>query len=168
MARLERWNQTDDDADSEGRRHREEQRRAIDADVGSAAQVKAIKQVAGKIKLELAQYRELAAFAQFGSDLDAKTQAILERGKRVVEIFKQPQFNPLPVEVQAAVLWSAQNNFFDDVAVDKVKDFQTKLTDFLGTRKADLLLKIRTEKAITDPIAADLKAAVTEFKQSYR
>jgi F-type H+/Na+-transporting ATPase subunit alpha len=135
--------------------------------VGSAAQIKAMKQVAGRIKGDLAQYRELAAFAQFGSDLDAKTQAILERGKRVVEIFKQPQFNPLPVEVQAAVLWAAQNNFFDDVSVDKVKDFQTKLTDFLGTRKADLLLKIRTEKAISDPIAADLKAAVTEFKQSY-
>jgi F-type H+/Na+-transporting ATPase subunit alpha len=136
--------------------------------VGSAAQIKAMKQVAGRIKGDLAQYRELAAFAQFGSDLDAKTQAILERGKRVVEIFKQPQFNPLPVEVQAAVLWSAQNNFFDDVAVDKVKDFQTKLTDFLGTRKADLLLKIRTEKAISDALAAELKAAVTEFKQSYR
>jgi F-type H+/Na+-transporting ATPase subunit alpha len=135
--------------------------------VGSAAQIKAMKQVAGRIKGDLAQYRELAAFAQFGSDLDAKTQAILERGKRVVEIFKQPQFNPLPVEVQAAVLWAAQNNFFDDVTVDKVKDFQTKLTDFLGTRKADLLLKIRTEKAISDAIAADLKAAVTEFKQSY-
>jgi F-type H+-transporting ATPase subunit alpha len=136
--------------------------------VGSAAQIKAMKQVAGRIKGDLAQYRELAAFAQFGSDLDAKTQAILERGKRVVEIFKQPQFNPLPVEVQAAVLWAAQNNFFDDVTVDKIKDFQTKLTDFLGTRKADLLLKIRTEKTISDAIAADLKAAVTEFKQSYR
>jgi F-type H+-transporting ATPase subunit alpha len=135
--------------------------------VGSAAQIKAMKQVAGRIKGDLAQYRELAAFAQFGSDLDAKTQAILERGKRVVEIFKQPQFNPLPVEVQAAVLWSAQNNFFDDVAVDKVKDFQAKLTDFLGTRKADLLAKIRNEKAISDALAAELKAAVTEFKQSY-
>src|SRR5881398_2454101 len=100
--------------------------------VGSAAQIKAIKQVAGRIKGDLAQYRELAAFAQFGSDLDAKTQAILERGKRVVEIFKQPQFNPLPVEIQAAVLWTVQNNFFDDVAVEKVKDFQTKLTDFLN------------------------------------
>jgi F-type H+-transporting ATPase subunit alpha len=135
--------------------------------VGSAAQIKAMKQVAGRIKGDLAQYRELAAFAQFGSDLDAKTQAILERGKRVVEIFKQPQFNPLPVEVQAAVLWAAQNNFFDDVAVDKVKDFQAKLTDFLGTRKADLLAKIRNEKAISDALTAELKAAVTEFKQSY-
>src|SRR5450432_627103 len=135
--------------------------------VGSAAQIKAMKQVAGRIKGDLAQFRELAAFAQFGSDLDAKTQAILERGKRVVEIFKQPQYNPLAVEVQALVLWTVQNNFFDDVAVDKVKDFQTKLMDFFATRKADLLLKVRNEKTISDVIAGDLKAAVTEFKQSY-
>ena len=135
--------------------------------VGSAAQIKAMKQVAGRIKGDLAQYRELAAFAQFGSDLDAKTQAILERGKRVVELFKQQQFNPLPVEVQAAVLWAMQNNFLDDVAVDKVKDFQAKLVDFLGTRKSALLHKIRDEKAISDAIAAELKASVGEFKQSY-
>src|SRR5476651_2200113 len=136
--------------------------------VGSAAQIKAMKQVAGRIKGDLAQFRELAAFAQFGSDLDAKTQALLERGKRIVEIFKQPQFNPIAVEIQAAVLWAVQNNFFDDVPVEKVKDCQNKLTDFLGTRKADLLLKIRNEKAISDALAAELKAAVTEFKQSYR
>ena len=136
--------------------------------VGSAAQIKAMKQVAGRIKGDLAQFRELAAFAQFGSDLDAKTQGILERGKRVVEIFKQPQFNPIPVEIQAAVLWAVQNNFIDDVAVEKVKDFQTKLTDFMTTRKADLLTKIRTEKAISEALAAELKTAVTEFKQTYR
>ena len=136
--------------------------------VGSAAQIKAMKQVAGRIKGDLAQYRELAAFAQFGSDLDAKTQGILERGKRVVEVFKQPQFNPIPVEVQAAILWAVQNNFFDDVAVEKVKDFQTKLTDFLNTRKADLLTKVRTEKAISDALAGELKASVSEFKQTYR
>ena len=136
--------------------------------VGSAAQIKAMKQVAGRIKGDLAQYRELAAFAQFGSDLDAKTQGILERGKRVVEIFKQPQFNPIPVEIQAAILWAVQNNFFDDVPVDKVKDFQTKLTDFLNTRKAEVLTKVRTEKAINDALAGLLKAAVSEFKQTYR
>ena len=85
--------------------------------VGSAAQIKAMKQVAGRIKGDLAQFRELAAFAQFGSDLDAKTQALLERGKRIIEIFKQNQYHPLPVEVQVLVLWAAQNNFFDDVAV---------------------------------------------------
>jgi len=136
--------------------------------VGSAAQIKAMKQVAGRIKGDLAQFRELAAFAQFGSDLDAKTQAILERGKRIVELFKQNQYNPIPVEVQAAVLWAMQNNFLDDVPVEKVKDFQNKLTDFLTTRKTALLDKIRTEKAISDALAAELKAAVGEFKQTYR
>jgi F-type H+-transporting ATPase subunit alpha len=136
--------------------------------VGSAAQIKAMKQVAGRIKLDLAQFREMAAFAQFGSDLDAKTQAQLERGKRIVELFKQQQYQPIPVEIQVAVLWSVQNNLLDDVAVDKVKDFQAKLTDFLGSRKADLLKKIRVEKAISDDITAGLKAAVGEFKQTYR
>jgi F-type H+-transporting ATPase subunit alpha len=136
--------------------------------VGSAAQIKAMKQVAGRIKGDLAQFRELAAFAQFGSDLDAKTQAILERGKRVVEVFKQQQYNPISVEAQAAILWAVQNNFFDDVPVDKVKDFQQKLSEYFHTRKPDLLKKILKEKAISDAIAAELKAAVTEFKQSYR
>jgi F-type H+-transporting ATPase subunit alpha len=136
--------------------------------VGSAAQIKAMKQVAGKIKLDLAQFRELAAFAQFGSDLDAKTQAQLERGKRIVELFKQNQYNPLPVEVQSAILWAMQNNVLDDVPVDKVKDFQTKMTDFLSTRKAELLGKIRAEKAFSDALAGELKAALTEFKQTYR
>jgi F-type H+-transporting ATPase subunit alpha len=136
--------------------------------VGSAAQIKAMKQVAGRIKGDLAQFRELAAFAQFGSDLDAKTQALLERGKRIVELFKQNQYSPMPVEVQVVVLWASQNGFVDDVAVDKIKDFQAKLVDFIATRKAELLTKVRNEKAISDAIAADLKAAVTEFKQSYR
>jgi F-type H+-transporting ATPase subunit alpha len=136
--------------------------------VGSAAQIKAMKQVAGRIKGDLAQFRELAAFAQFGSDLDAKTQAILERGKRIVELFKQNQYNPIAVEVQAAVLWAMQNNFLDDVAVEKVKDFQAKLTDYLTSRKTALLDKIRTEKAISDALAGELKAAVGEFKQTYR
>ena len=136
--------------------------------VGSAAQIKAMKQVAGKIKLDLAQYRELAAFAQFGSDLDAKTQATLERGKRIVELFKQSQYKPIPVEFQAIILWTMQNGLLDDVDVEKVKDFQNKITDFLSTRKPALLEKVRTEKAINDALAAELRAAVTEFKQSYR
>ena len=136
--------------------------------VGSAAQIKAMKQVAGKIKLDLAQFRELAAFAQFGSDLDAKTQAQLERGKRIVELFKQNQYNPMPVEAQAAVLWSMQNNILDDVPVEKVKDFQNKMADFLSTRKTELMAKIRAEKAFSDALAAELKAALAEFKQTYR
>jgi len=136
--------------------------------VGSAAQIKAMKQVAGRIKLELAQFRELAAFAQFGSDLDAKTQAQLERGKRIVEVFKQPQYSPIPVEVQVAVLWVAQNGFMDDVPVERIKDFQNKLADFLGTRRAQLLATIAKEKALSDALTAELKAAATEFKQACR
>ncbi len=136
--------------------------------VGSAAQIKAMKQVAGRIKLDLAQYRELAAFAQFGSDLDTKTQATLERGKRIVELFKQIQYNPIAVEMQVAVLWAMQNNFLDDVAVEKVKDWQTKFGEYLTTRKPALVEKIRAEKAVNDALAAELKQSVTEFKQTYR
>jgi F-type H+-transporting ATPase subunit alpha len=136
--------------------------------VGSAAQIKAIKQVAGKIKGDLAQFRELAAFAQFGSDLDASTKAKLDRGQRVVELFKQIQYNPLPVELQVAVLWVIQNNFMDDVPVAKIKDFQDKLQDFLLTRKEPLLATIREKKSIDDSISADLKAATEEFKLTYK
>jgi len=136
--------------------------------VGSAAQIKAMKQVAGRVKLELAQFRELAAFAQFGSDLDAKTQAQLERGKRIYEVFKQPQYQPVPVEIQVAVLWAVQNGHVDDVAVDRVKDFQTGLADHLQTRKVALLAKIQKEKALSDELIAELKAAVTEFRQGFK
>src|ERR1022692_276505 len=136
--------------------------------VGSAAQVKAMKQVAGRLKGDLAQFRELAAFAQFGSDLDAKTQGQIERGKRIMEVFKQPPYSPIPIETQVAVLWVAQNGFIDDVPVDKVKDFQNKLTEFLTTRKPELLAKIQKEKALSDPLTAELKAAATEFKQTYK
>ena len=136
--------------------------------VGSAAQIKAMKQVAGRIKGDLAQFRELAAFAQFGSDLDAKTQAQLERGKRIVEVFKQPQYNPIPVELQAAVLWTGQNGYMDDVAVDKIKDFQAKLSDYLSSRKADLMARILKERALSDSLIAELKTVVTEFKQTYK
>jgi F-type H+-transporting ATPase subunit alpha len=136
--------------------------------VGSAAQIKAMKQVAGKIKGDLAQFRELAAFAQFGSDLDAKTKAQLDRGGRIVELFKQTQYKPLPVELQAAVLWAMQNGYFDDVPVASVKDFQGKLQDFFVTRKDAVISKIRDKGAIDDGITADLKAALTEFKTSYK
>jgi F-type H+-transporting ATPase subunit alpha len=135
--------------------------------VGSSAQIKAMKQVAGRIKLDLAQFRELAAFAQFGSDLDAKTQSQLERGKRIVELFKQPQYNPIPVDVQVATLWAMQNGFLDDVPVDRVQDCQNQLAEFLHQRKTDLLKSIRTEKVVTDDLAAQLKEAMTAFKQSY-
>ncbi|HUL74510.1 MAG TPA: F0F1 ATP synthase subunit alpha [Vicinamibacterales bacterium] len=135
--------------------------------VGSAAQIKAMKQVAGRLKGELAQFRELAAFAQFGSDLDKATQAKIDRGKRIVEIFKQPQYNPIPVEVQVAVIWAVQNAFADDVPVERVKEFQAKLTDFLTTRTPELLQKIAAEKALSDALTAELKAATEQFKQTW-
>jgi len=135
--------------------------------VGSAAQIKAMKQVAGKIKGDLAQYRELAAFAQFGSDLDARTRAKLDRGARVVEVFNQKNYHPIPVELQAATLWAVQNEFFDKVPVDKVKDFQAKLVDFLTNRQADLLGKIREKGAIDDEISKALKAAIGQFAETY-
>jgi len=136
--------------------------------VGSAAQIKAMKQLAGKIKLELARYRELAAFAQFGSDLDAETKKFLERGGRIVELFKQRQYNPLPVEIQVAVLWAMQNNYFDPVPVIKVKEFQTKLTEYLQTRQSDLLAKILKEKQVNEDIAKRLKQACDDFASSYK
>jgi F-type H+-transporting ATPase subunit alpha len=136
--------------------------------VGSAAQIKAMKQVAGKIKLELAQFRELAAFAQFGSDLDAKTQAQLERGKRIVELFKQNQYQPVRVAVQVITLWAVQEKHFDEVPVEKVKDFQHKLADALLTRKGELLDRLEAKGKIDDEIGAEIKAAVQEFKTTYR
>ena len=136
--------------------------------VGSAAQVKAMKQVAGKLKGELAQFRELAAFAQFGSDLDAKTQAQIDHGKRIMEIFKQAQYNPIPVEIQVAVLWTVQNGYLDQVPVARVKEFQNKLTEYFATRKGQLLAKIGREKALSDELKDELKAAAEEFKQTWQ
>src|SRR5580698_2297531 len=136
--------------------------------VGSAAQIKAVKQVAGKIKGDLAQYRELAAFAQFGSDLDAKTKAQLDRGARIVELFKQIQYNPLPVEQQVAVLWSMQNGYLDQVPVDRVKEFQLKLQDYLVTRKDSILAAIRDKGQLDKDIEGQLKAALDEFKATFR
>jgi F-type H+-transporting ATPase subunit alpha len=136
--------------------------------VGSAAQIKGMKQVAGKIKLDLAQFRELAAFAQFGSDLDAATKARLERGQRIVELFKQTQYNPIPVEEQVAVLWSMQNGYLDAVPVDRVKEFQVKLQEYLRTRKESLMATIVEKKALDKDLEADLKAALDEFKSVWQ
>jgi F-type H+-transporting ATPase subunit alpha len=135
--------------------------------VGSAAQIKAMKQVAGKLKGELAQFRELAAFAQFGSDLDPKTQAQINRGKRIMEIFKQPQYNPVAVEVQVAVLWVVQNGYVDEVPVERTKEYQNKLAEFLTTRKVELLAKIATEKKLSDELTTALKVMADEFKQTW-
>jgi len=135
--------------------------------VGSAAQLKAMKQVAGQLKGDLAQFREMAAFAQFGSELDAKTQAQIDRGKRIMEIFKQPQYSPIPVETQIAVLWAVQNGYVDNVPVNRTKDFQLQLMDQISTRKPELLARIVKEKTLDPSLIGDLKAAVEQFKQGW-
>ena len=136
--------------------------------VGSAAQLKAMKQVAGQLKGDLAQFRELAAFAQFGSELDATTQSKIDRGKRITELFKQPQYNPIPVEIQVAVIWAVQNGYVDNIPVERVKEYQDKLTEFLTTRKDDLLRKIGHEKQLTPTLISELKAAADQFKGSWK
>ena len=135
--------------------------------VGSAAQIKAMKQVAGRIKGDLAQFRELAAFAQFGSDLDAKTKAQLERGARIVELFKQPQFNPNAIELQVAVLFAMQKGFFDPVDVKKVVAAATSLKEFFTARKDALLTEIRTKAALDKDLEAKLQAAADEWKSTF-
>src|SRR6266852_5415838 len=136
--------------------------------VGSAAQVKAMKQVAGRVKLDLAQFRELAAFAQFGSELDAATQAQIDRGKRIMEIFKQPQHDPIPVEVQVAVIWAVQNGYVDPVPVERVKEFQTTLQDYLQKRKESLLRSIREKKQLDEDIESQLKVALEEYAATWQ
>jgi F-type H+-transporting ATPase subunit alpha len=136
--------------------------------VGSAAQLKAMKQVAGQLKGDLAQFRELAAFAQFGSELDATTQSKIDRGKRIVELFKQGQYKPVPVEVQVAVIWAVQNGYVDDVPVERIKAFQADWTEFLTTRKPTVLQQILKEKSVSDALKADLKAAAEQFKGSWK
>jgi F-type H+-transporting ATPase subunit alpha len=136
--------------------------------VGSAAQIKAIKQVAGKIKGALAQYRELAAFAQFGSDLDARTKKILDSGDRLVEMFKQPPLSPKPTEVQVALIWAVENGYFNDIEVKRVVDGITSLQEFLTTAKTELLNKILKEQKLNDDLIADLKSATEEWKVTFK
>src|SRR5881296_4040667 len=136
--------------------------------VGSAAQLKVMKQVAGRLKGDLAQFRELAAFAQFGSELDAATQAKIDRGKRIIELFNQPQHDPIPVEVQVALLWIVQNGYVDEIRVDRIKNYQATLTEYLTSSKADLLAKIGREGALSDPLSAELRAAADQFKQIWK
>jgi len=135
--------------------------------VGSAAQTKAIKKVSGTTKLDLAQFRELAAFAQFGSDLDAATKAKLDRGARIVELFKQQQYQPKSLPVMVISLYAMQKGYFDNVAVDRIKECQAKLEDYLTTRKTALLEQLGNEKAI-DKVEGDIKTALDDFKSSWK
>ena len=135
--------------------------------VGSAAQIKAMKQVAGTVKLELAQFREMEAFAQFASDLDASTQRLLARGARLTELLKQPQYKPLPVEEQVAVIYAGVRGYLDTIDLGKVVDFEAKLLVELRGGGQALLKAIREEKAISDPIEEQLKAFMDKFTSTY-
>lgn len=135
--------------------------------VGGAAQIKAMKQVAGTMRLDLAQYRELAAFAQFGSDLDKATKAKLERGARLVELLKQPQYQPMPAHEQVASIYAATNGYMDDVAVENVRDFEAKFLTYMRDTKKDVLEAIRDKKVLDDELKASLNSAIQSFKQGY-
>ena len=135
--------------------------------VGSAAQIKATKQVGGKLKGELAQFRELAAFAQFGSDLDAKTKAQLDRGGRIVELFKQPAFNPLPIEQQVVTLWAIQKGYYDGFEIKKVNAAAVSIREFFVTRKDTLLTEIRTKAALDKDLETKIEAAMNEWKPTF-
>jgi F-type H+/Na+-transporting ATPase subunit alpha len=135
--------------------------------VGSAAQTKAIKKVAGTTKLDLAQFRELQAFAQFGSDLDAATKAKLERGQRIVELFKQQQYQPKSLPSMVGTLYAMQKGYFDNVPVDRIRECQAKLEDYLNTRKEAMMDRLANDKTL-DNVEADLKAAIEEFKAGWK
>jgi len=135
--------------------------------VGSAAQIKAMKQVAGSIKLELAQYREMAAFAQFASDLDAGTQRLLNRGARLTELLKQAQFSPMPVEEQVISIFAGVRGFLDPLPVDAITRFETGLLDDIRANHADILSDIRTTQALSDETEAKLKAALEKYSKNF-
>ncbi|MGB1959899.1 MAG: F0F1 ATP synthase subunit alpha, partial [Candidatus Puniceispirillaceae bacterium] len=135
--------------------------------VGSAAQIKAMKQVAGTIKLELAQYREMAAFAQFASDMDASTRQLLERGARLTELLKQPQYAPMLVEEQVAVIFSGVKGYLDNIAIADIGRFEAGLLDTLRGSGKDILAAIRDEKAISDKTEEKLHAAIGAYAKSF-
>jgi F-type H+-transporting ATPase subunit alpha len=135
--------------------------------VGSAAQIKAMKQVAGSIKLELAQYREMAAFAQFGSDLDASTQQLLNRGARLTELLKQGQFAPMPVEEQVVSIFAGVRGHLDKIDSDAVTRFEEGLLNEILGKHGDILDSIRTEQKITDETETKLNAAIEAFAKSF-
>jgi F-type H+-transporting ATPase subunit alpha len=135
--------------------------------VGGSAQVKAMRQVAGSLRLDLAQYRELAAFAQFGSDLDKATLNQLNRGRRLVEVLKQPQYQPLPVEKQVIIIYAATNGYLDAVPVENVREYETELFKFLDTRRAQLLSSLAEKKQIDDQLKGDLNQTLKEFGDQF-
>ncbi len=135
--------------------------------VGGSAQIRAMRQVAGTLRIDLAQFRELQAFAQFGSDLDRATQAQLARGQRLVEILKQPQYQPMEVEKQVLVIWAASNGFADDIPVEDVRTFEAELLRFVQNSNPGLLQAIREKKSLTDEIKSDLQQVLKDFKDTW-
>jgi F-type H+-transporting ATPase subunit alpha len=135
--------------------------------VGGAAQIKAMRSVAGTLRIDLAQFRELQAFAQFGSDLDKSTQAQIARGQRLVEILKQPQYQPMDVEKQVVEIWAAINGYLDDIPVENVRNFEAGLLKFVENSHPGLLTSIREKKALTDDIKADLEQALKDFRERW-
>jgi len=136
--------------------------------VGGAAQIKAMKAVAGSLRLDLAQYRELASFAQFGSDLDESTRNRLERGKRIVEVLKQTQYLPIPIEQQVVIIWSATKGHLDNVAIEEIKNFEEKFLDFLKSRKETFLKKIAQEKILDEESERELEGSLAEFHKNFK
>ncbi|HUZ01912.1 MAG TPA: F0F1 ATP synthase subunit alpha [Thermomicrobiaceae bacterium] len=134
--------------------------------VGGDAQIRAMRQVAGRLRLDLAQFRELAAFAQFGSDLDPATRRQIDRGQRLTEVLKQPQYHPMPVEEQVAIIWAATNGLLDDVPVERVRAFEEQYLDYLRTTGPQILEAIRTDRRLTDETIAALRTATGEFKST--
>jgi F-type H+/Na+-transporting ATPase subunit alpha len=135
--------------------------------VGSAAQTKAMRKVAGPLKLDLAQYRELAAFAQFASDLDKATRDQLTRGEKISEVIKQPQYAPLPVEKQVAILWVVTNGFLDDVPTARVKEFEQQFYRFLEAERSNILTTLAAKPELTDEVVNELRKAATDFKETF-
>ena len=136
--------------------------------VGSSAQIKAMKQVAGKIKGELAQYREMAAFAQFGSDLDATTQRLLARGERLTELLKQPQFSPLKVEEQVCSIYAAVNGFLDNIDVDKISSYEKGLLELINSSNKDILAEIQKELQISEKTEKKLVTVIESYTKSFK
>jgi F-type H+-transporting ATPase subunit alpha len=134
--------------------------------VGGDAQTKAMKKVAGRLKLEMASYRAQAAFAQFGSDLDKATRDQLERGQRLTELLKQPQYAPVPLDEQVIAIYAVTNGLADDVPVDKIREFEAGLLQFMRTIHPEVGQAIMSEKDLTDAIRATLEAAIREYKQT--
>jgi F-type H+-transporting ATPase subunit alpha len=136
--------------------------------VGSNAQIKAMKQVAGRLRIDMASYNDLQAFAQFASDLDASTKAQLSRGERLVELLKQPQYRPMVVEEQVVLIWAATNGYLDDIAVANIRRFEREYIQFLQNRYADILATIVTTKALDDTTIEKMKTAIQAFKAEFK